>query len=191
MRWHTTTALMTTLATSTAFAGFSYDEGIDGDLSGDMQYPTSLGALMVGSNTVTATSVTGDIEYASLVVPAGITLDQIILQAYSGSFTRSFIAVQAGAEFTEPPVGTDVANLLGWTHFGTDFGVPGIGSDLLDNLGAGAGAIGFTPPLGPGTYTFWIQETGITPISYTLDFVATPTPATLLPLALIGFRRRR
>ena len=58
------------------------------------------------------------------------------------------------------------------------------------------GGTGFDGPLGPGNYTFWIQE-GSDQIGYTIDFVVTPVPEPgsigLLGAAAAAFflRRRR
>jgi hypothetical protein len=91
------------------------------------------------------------------------------------STSLSFIAVQRGATFTEPPSGTVVGNLLGYSHFGVGNGT--LGTDILDNIGIGGGSVGFTPPLTPGEYTFWSQETSSAPSTYTLDFQVTAAPA--------------
>lgn len=173
---------------SSAAWATNYDESVNGDLSGDRTMPTPI-ALTQGSNLITATSVAGDIEYYRLFVPGGKRLSAVIAVSNT-STSLSFIGVQAGTQFTEPPTGTNVANLLGYTHFGTANAT--IGTDILDNIGTAAGAIGFVPPLGPGNYTFWSQETSSTPSTYTLDFqvTAAPTPSPIpraaLPLIAAG-----
>ena len=85
-----------------------------------------------------------------------------------------------------------MANLLGWVHLSSSL----LGTDVLDNIGTGPGAIGFLPPLGPGTYSFWLQQTGGSLTTYGLDLVVVPEPtaAALLALGLLGLaasRRRR
>jgi hypothetical protein len=149
----------------------NYNEGIDGDLSGSMAAPTSI-SLDPGSNTITATSVSGDVEYFTVSVPAGFQLSALTVVAYTSIDPVAFIGVQNGTTFTEPPVGTNVANLLGYTHFGTAH----VGTDILDDIGAGAGSQMFTPPLGAGNYTFWAQQTGANASTYTLDLQLTPAP---------------
>lgn len=173
-----------------ASADVFHDESVDGDLSNDGLAPTAF-ALTLGKNSLLATSVQGDREYVALTIPVGMSLSKIILVSYDGLDETAFIGVQAGAQFTEPPTGTDVANLLGWTHFGTGMG--NVGLDILPDIGGGPGAIGFTPPLGEGTYTFWIQQTGTSPATYQFDFVVVPAPgaAALLGIALVRSRRRR
>ncbi len=157
-----------------------HSEPINGDLSNDRFAPTSLTAE-VGLNqviglTVTTAGVT-DLDYFTLIVPPGLSLDAMILSNYDGA-AIAFVAIQSGSTFTEPPGFPNVGNLLGWTHFGADpiFGAPVIGDDLLPFMGAGAGAIGFTPPLPSGSYTFWVQETGAVTSSYTFDFMVSGTP---------------
>lgn len=168
-----------------------YDELIDGDLSGDRFNPTDI-SLSLGSNLLHATSVAGDLEYFTMHLPAGGQLDSIVLTTYVSGSPMSFIAVQSGTTFTEPPAGTNPANLLGWTHFGGPDAPAG--TDILDNLGLGAGSIGFTPPLAGGPYTFWSQETGPNTATYTMNFVVTPEPAAIMLLGLgasIALLRRR
>ena len=69
-------------------------------------------------------------------------------------------------------------------------------TDLLNILDQGPeyAGTGFDGPLGPGTYTFWIQE-GSDQIGYTIDFVVTPVPepgsALLIALTAGGLLMRR
>jgi len=60
-----------------------------------------------------------------------------------------------GKQVKTDPNGGDPSQLLGWDHFGMN----DIGHDILPEICVGAGAIGCTPPLGPGNYSFWVQET--------------------------------
>lgn len=179
-------------------AGVVHDESLHGDLSGNRLEPTQL-TLSVGDNLLIATSVSGDREYVTLTVPAGGMLSQILLDDYVSFDRTAFIGMQAGSTFTEPTSGTNVANLLGWTHFGDAFFH--VGTDILDDIAAGAGARGFTPPLPSGPYTFWIQQTGAAPTSYRLNVVVVDAPESsvllLCSLAAAGaisagsLRRRR
>jgi hypothetical protein len=123
-----------------------------------------------------------------------MVLSQINLISWAGADQIGFIAVQAGSTFTEPPTGTNVANLLGYSHMGP--GAGNLGLDILPSMGQGAGAIGFTPPLTGSDYTFWINQTGSNPVTYRLDFVTSPVPEPvgLLVLGLgvaVGLRRSR
>ena len=156
------------LFSTVALAGSDYDESVDGDLSGDRLAPTIL-PMSEGSNKVTATSVAGDLEYFTVEIPPGFQLDALLSRTYVSADDRSFIAMQEGSSFTEPPSGTNVANLLGYTHFGT--GLNQVGTDILDDLAAGPGAIGFSAPLPSGNYSFWAQEVGLDEATYTPDFI--------------------
>jgi hypothetical protein len=160
-----------------------YDEGVNGDLSGNRNAPTSI-VLAPGSNLITATSVSGDLEYFNLSIPLNHSLSSIRVVSYVAGDNLAFLAVQQGTTFTEPNTGTNVANLLGWSHFGP--GNSTVGTDILDNVGTGAGAIGFTPPLSASNYTFWAQQTGGSASTYVLDFqVAAPVPALSAPLMIV------
>jgi hypothetical protein len=176
----------------------TYDEAVNGDLSGNRAAPTPI-ALTAGPNRITATSAAGDLEYFRVTVPAGTRLAAIVVVSNTSS-SLSFIGAQRGATFTEPPSGTNVAQLLGYAHFGVGNGT--VGTDILDNIGSAAGTIGFPPPLTPGDYTFWAQETSGVASTYTLEFQVAPLPAAaplpryalvllVIALALIGARRVR
>lgn len=184
------TIIVLALAVSTAPAGIVYDEGVDGDFSGDRFNPTDL-VLSEGVNLITATSIRDDREYVTLTIPAGLQLDSLVLVSYVGLDETAFIGVQAGDIMSEPSSGANPANLLGWTHFGP--GAGNVGADILPEIGMGFDAIGFTPPLPGGDYTFWIQQTGTSAATYTMAFNVSPEPASLVLLsaALMFLRRRR
>lgn len=182
--------IVSCIVASPAVAVVVHDESLNGDLSNDRLIPTAY-ALALGTNSLVATSVSGDREYVRFTVPAGFQLSQVVLASYAGIDGTAFIGVQAGSTLTEPPTGTNVANLLGWTHFGP---VPGnVGTDILDNMGVGAGAIGFVGALAAGDYTFWIQQTGANAATYQMDFILVPAPgvAGLIGLAGVFASRRR
>jgi hypothetical protein len=153
------------LFSASALRAADYDEAVDGDLSGDGFNPTVI-QLDPGSNLITATSSLGDREYYTTNLPPGTELEAIVLVSYVSQDEVAFIGVQSGTQFTEPPTGTDVSQLLGWMHFGPPF----VGTDVLDDIGMGNGAMGFTPPLVAGDYTWWSQQTGATLSTYALDF---------------------
>jgi hypothetical protein len=174
----------------------NYDEATNGDISGNRLAPSVI-PLNLGVNSISATSVAGDLEYFTVTVPAGQRLLAIRVTAYAGLDGRAFIGVQQGATFTEPPVGTNVAQLLGYAHFGP--AEEAIGSNRLDNIATGPGSQGFSGVLGPGTYTFWSQQTGGNASTYTLAFDVATIPAVPVPplfagvlalgLGVIGIRR--
>ena len=162
-----------------AGAAVIHDEALDGDLSNDRLAPTAL-SIGVGTNSVIATSQIGDREFYTITLAAGTSLSALNLVSYSGS-DIAFIAIQSGSSFTENPDSPNVANILGYSHFGPGLG--GATGDILDNIGAGAGAIGFSPPLPSGSYTFWSQQTGAA-VTYQFDLVVVPEPGSALLLAL-------
>jgi hypothetical protein len=157
-----------------AKATILYDEGVDGDLSGNRAAPTAL-TLSLGTNSVIATSDIDDREYVTLSVPEGMQLDAIILASYVSLDDTAFIAVQQGTTFTEPPGSANVANLLGYAHFGP--GPGNVGTDVLDDMGLGAGAIGFIPPLVSDDYTYWMQEHSENAATYQFDFIVSAVPS--------------
>jgi len=142
----------------------NYDEAIDGDLSDDPLNPTVI-SVSDGSNIVCASSISGDIEFFTITVPPGATLDEIVLTSFVSPGV-AFLAMQAGSVF-DPNTG--IPGFLGWTHLGAVSG-PQF-AELNSN-----GGIGFTAPLGPGDYSFWTQETSNTASDYCLDFQMTVPP---------------
>ncbi|MEA5621261.1 Ig-like domain-containing protein, partial [Cronbergia sp. UHCC 0137] len=150
---------------------FTYNEATDGDISGDRNAPLQL-ELQQGTNSLTATSVRNDVEYVTVRVPEGYQLDSLVLAGYESDDEIAFAAVQRGSVFTEPLTDTNVANLLGYGHFGPGFNQ--LGTNILDDLGQGEGAIGFSGALSSGEYTFWLQQTGFATTTYTLEFNVSP-----------------
>ncbi|MEL4896708.1 hypothetical protein [Crocosphaera sp. Alani8] len=129
-------------------------ESVLGDFSDDPNSPESL-VLEEGANTLEASSAGGDQEYVTVTVPEGFQLDSIELESLSSGGDLAFIAVQEGTVFTEPLDNTaDTSELLGYFLFNAG----SVGSDILGNIGNGAGAIGFTGPLPSGDYTFALQQ---------------------------------
>ena len=143
-----------------------YDESVDGEITDDATNPLSL-ALGGGSNLISGDVIAGDIDYVTVSVPQGYVLSAIELAEYDSVDDLAFIGIQRGTVFTEPPVDTNVANLLGFALFGIDTE----GTDLLPGMGSAEGVQGFTAPLEAGDYTFWIQQTGADTVGYTFDLV--------------------
>ncbi|MBS1715461.1 MAG: PEP-CTERM sorting domain-containing protein [Armatimonadetes bacterium] len=189
---HLLSALAIAVFAASAHAVTIWDESVDGDLSGDRSLPTDL-TFTVGTNTLIATSVQGDREYVHFHLPTGAVLSELWLTSWVGNDQIGFIAVQEGSVFTEPPTNTDVSKLLGYSHMGP--GAGNLGQDILPAIGQGPGSIGFVPPLTGSDYTFWIQQTGANAVTYSLDYVVTPEPASLVVFAALGAvavgRRRR
>ena len=94
------------------------------------------------------------------------------------------------------PDAPDPTTLLGYALVG----VSDMGNDILQPMGTWPGSQGFSGPLGPGSYTFWVQETGPSTDNWDLDFMieattpAVPGPgalAGLMGIACLAGRRRR
>lgn len=195
---------MCVTASPAIHAATSYSEAVSGDLSTDPATPTAL-AFSAGSNLVSGSMFTsftvgvpGDTrDYLTFTLGANQQLDAIIINRYDDLDTspandgnRGFAALFAG------PVGTLPANgnNLGGNHVD-----PNIGFDLLASFATGgiSGGTGFPLPLGAGSYTFLIQQTGPQLTGYELDFKvsAVPVPAAVwlfapAVLAFAGARRR-
>jgi hypothetical protein len=173
--------LATALATAPVLAAASsYDEAVNGEISSNRLAPTSL-ALDPGSNLISGSVVQGDIDYLTVHVSAGYSLSQLVLTSFVSTDDLAFMAIQSGTQFTQPPTGTDVTQLLGWSHISLP-----VGTDYLALMGEGIGAIGYSGPLPAGDYTLWIQQTGPQTVAYTFDAVvaAAPEPAALALFAL-------
>ena len=189
-------------ASSPASAAATYSENIMGDLSNSGLTPTAIN-LAFGNNLLEGNTgrVDGaiDRDYFTFTLAAGQALDAIEILANTTTLGFSFIGVQSGNQLTVDPGAADATGLLGWYHYsGAD-----VGTDVLDNMGvSAAGSTGFSGPLGPGTYSFWIQEASPGPrVRYRINFVVgefvgqVPEPATwgmmLLGFGAVGYAMRR
>ncbi len=191
-------ALLLGLGT-TASAATIWNEAVDGDLSTDPTSPTAL-TFGVGSNSIIGSmSAPQDIrDYITFTIGAGQQLSAIVLLQYEdldvgGPGNRGFHAINEG-DTSFIPSGSTVGDFLGGDHL--DPLAPG--TDVLAILAtAPLAGTGFDAPLGPGTYSYLVQQTGPQLTGYTLDFVVTaiPVPAALPlmvgALGALGFVRRR
>lgn len=148
----------TTIDCGTAEAS-SLSESETGDLSDDIAAPTPF-EVGPGVNTLTASTASGDLDYATFTVGPCDILAQVTVENFTSDAGDSvaFIALASGSTFPVPFEGgaTDVSALLGFSHFGT----ADIGQDILQRVGEGIGAISFTSPLPAGDYTLWLNQTG-------------------------------
>jgi hypothetical protein len=191
---------------SSAFGGTLWNSTVNGPLSTSGLAPTALGPLTLGDNDVFATtgsSATGVValNYFTVTVPVGFALDSLtVLPGTQVGGLTSFIGLEAGPQVTVSPDATTAAGLLGWWHYGP----ADINTNILPEMAISAeGSSGFTTPLGPGQYSFWIQElsTGTFPFGFGLGLVSAssvPEPGTLttslIGLAILSpvlLRRRR
>lgn len=178
-----------------ASAEFIWDEAVDGDLSGNRFSPTHFnltpGAPGIHSLRATTGGGLADIDYISITIPQGALFTELRLVSYAGSDGTAFIGMCEGPTFVVPPSGGP-SEMMGWTHFGRGQG--NVGQDILQQIGWGAGAIGFKAPVPAGSYSFWLFQLGA-PTTYQFDFVVVPTPgsgaALLAAAAAAAVRRRR
>lgn len=187
-------------ASASASASVVWVESVDGDLSSDPAAPTGI-TFSAGINSIFGTvQAPGDVrDYITFTLADDQILTGIFLRKYvdedtGGPGNRGFHAIQLGAVGVIP--GPDTADLL----LGGDHLDPvGPGVNLLEVLaGAPLAGTGFIAPLGGGTYTYLIQQTGPQLTGYQLDFVVKPIPLPVTGwlmlsglLTLVGIARRR
>lgn len=186
--------LMGTLGfVSTTNAAIIHNESIEGDLSNDNLAPTIVQLMGNGSNIVEGTTlpklepsdpVPQDPDFWSFTIQNGQALTGIILESYSNAddvgLSQSFFAVSK--DFGISSI-TDDSDLLGSALIGVENGTQQ-GDNLLPALGqAVPGGEGFQGRLGPGTYTFWTQETvGDTSYAFNFQISSVPEPNMVLGL---------
>jgi hypothetical protein len=162
------------LTAAGAAHALDYDETVNGELSDVRLNPTKL-TFAAGTNTLSMSTQPGDRDYFTFAVPSGSQLTSIFHQTYESTDAVAFIGLQSGTTLTEPLVGTNANNLLGYTLYGADT----VGTEIIDDLAASGSSIpaamGFVAPLPAGDYTFWMQQTGAL-ATYSLDFTLTPVP---------------
>ena len=178
-----------------AAAEVMWDESLpaNGDLSGDYLNPTQLAPVAaancaddpcpLGANQHVAFVVDGpaaagmDREYFTFTVPAGYQLSKIILDTFTtdpnNQANLGFFGIASGATWPTEPTSTQTSPLLGYKLVG----IGDVGTDILSDVGQGAGTQGFTPPLPAGTYSFWAQDNPNIYDVWDLNFVLDATPA--------------
>jgi hypothetical protein len=185
------------LAAGAAAQPFDYNEFVDGDLSGDIAAPTDLGPTGLGTNRVRLTVENsaqpgGDFDVFTFRIQDGQELAALILEDYISADGIAFIAFDDAPTFPVDPNTGDPFAFAGGALFGTDIG--GVGGDILpDLLAPTAGGSGFAGPVGPGVYTFFVQQTGEIAEAQ-LGFVIIPSPASaslLFVAGLAAVRRAR
>jgi hypothetical protein len=160
-----------------ASAAVIHDESINGDLATNPAAPTAL-AFSVGGNTVIGTTgnTTGtvDRDYITFTLGPGQMLTGLTLLGLAPdniAFT-SFNAGNVGII----PSGATIGDFLAGIHINA----ANIGANLMvlfDTASVTTNSLP-TPDLGPGTYTYLIQQTSPIEQSYSLEFIiqeAVPT----------------
>lgn len=178
------------LATVSTARAFVWNEGIDGDLSGNFAAPTVLNSLGFGTHSIIGGDSSGARDVFTFTIAPGMSLVSVFNVSYSGADGTAFIGIGSGTTIDN---GNAPGSLLGYTHFGTGPGT--VGTEILDDIATGAGASGFTPPLGPGTYTVWMQQAGAA-ANWQMDFTVVPECSSAILAALgvasfAGCRRRK
>ena len=185
-------AAAASIVTVSAASASIFDETFDGDLSNDRFAPTSIG-LDLGLNTISmdvinSNNTAGDLDYFTINIGAGQSIDSITLIESSnpaGGFdSAAFVGLAFDSVFNFDPINFTGDGLVGFVV--TDASV--VGNDIITDLSDGLDT------LGPGDYSFWVQQTGddLTRVSLGINVVPTPASGTVLGLlALTAIRRRR
>ncbi|MEO0971994.1 MAG: VPLPA-CTERM sorting domain-containing protein [Pseudomonadota bacterium] len=188
------------LVPAAALSSTVWDEAVYGDLSGDPDAPTAL-VFSTGSNVISGSVSAGEgdtRDFITFTIGENQVLTALLQLEYVDPLTgepanRGFHAINEGDTSFIP--GGDTADFfLGGAHLDP---LPE-GTDMLSILAAAPQAgQGFDGPLGPGTYSYVIQQTGPQVSGYTIDFqvAAVPVPAGIWLIgsalfSLAGLRRR-
>jgi hypothetical protein len=185
-------------------ASAGYMESIDGDLSGDYQNPTPIPLLANGATTLSGTvegegaGVSTDLDYFTVTVPTGQRLVslRVLPDTVGGGALGAFIGLYAGATGVDPATAAST-DALGYYFYS----VADIDTDILDDMATfnwqdTRPSQGFSPPLAPASYTFWVQEgaDGEFPYNFEIKLQSVAEPSTILLMGLagglLGMRRR-
>jgi hypothetical protein len=146
-----------------------WNESVNGDLSNDAAAPTPM-VFSVGANTIQGTVINIDDrarDYVSFTVQPGHVLTAINLLEYSAD-DIGFVAINDGLTSYIPDYSTE-AYFKGGAHIVE----PDVGSNLLDLFVTRSVTSNSltSPELGPGDYSFLLQQTDPVVTSYALEFV--------------------
>ena len=59
-----------------------------------------------------------------------------------------------------------------------------MGNDILQAMGTGPGSQGYSGPLGPGSYSYWVRQGGPDAADWDLNFVVTSSAVVPVPSAV-------
>ena len=152
----------------------AHDEAVDGDLSSDAAAPTplvfNLGTNVVAGRVTNAAGAVDVRDYITFTIPAGRQLTALRLVSWVSGNT-GFHAINVGATSFVPSGATD-NNFLGGDHVNPAI----VAFDLVELLDGDTAGVGATAPLGPGTYSYVIQETGPQLSDYRIEFIVSAAP---------------
>jgi hypothetical protein len=154
----------TAVVTAYCQVAFAVDESVTGDLSNLPASPTPV-TISVGNNQLKGSvNNAGDTrDYITFEIPTGKYLAALKLQSYGTN--TGFHSINLGSTSEIPAPG---GNFLGGEHLFT--GLPA-GTDILPDLATTpAVGPGFSG-LGPGTYTYLVQQTSNVPTPYEITIV--------------------
>jgi hypothetical protein len=197
-------ALLAAAVAPVSLAAMSVNESSAGDFSNNRLAPTNVGPLGLGLSTIAGKfgrplnppkggpADEPDIDSVTFTIGAGQQLNQLIVQTADVGGAFAFIGLEAGPQISVPHDTVDASTLLGWHHCGS----ADLNQDILVPLSVGPGAIGFSGPLGPGTYTLWIMELDQNrQYEFSFGFNVVPVPSIAGVLAgagvVVAGRRRR
>jgi len=181
---------------SVGHADTIYTESVNGELSNDGLIPTTI-TVGAGSNFISGTTGAGPNfrDYFTISVTSGLRFVSLIELGGTQAGNLGFLGLQSGPQVTLPTNTPNAAGLLGWVHYAPT-------SSDIDVLPAMAipanGSSGFTLPLGPGNYSFWLQDSSPGTFDYSFNIVLAPVPEVSTAaltivgvLALVPILRRR
>jgi hypothetical protein len=173
-------SLVLTIAPARGGTGV-WDESVDGDLSDNAAVPTPI-TLTVGTNVVVGSvdNPSDTRDFITFTIPVGQALIQLRQLSYvdipgGGPANTGYHAIKTGSTGLVPSAGNS-SSFLGGDHLTQ---IPP-GDDMLANLAtAPLAGTGFSVPLGPGTYTYVVQQTSSEQNGYEFDFMLTTSVPTL------------
>ena len=175
-----------------------YTESINGDLSNDGLSPTPV-TVGAGNNIISGTTGGATApnvrDYFTISVTSGLRFVSLLELSGTQAGNLGFLGMQSGPQVTLPTNTVTAAGLLGWVHYApTSSDI-----DVLPTMAIPAnGSSGFGLPLGPGNYSFWLQDSSPGTFNYSFNIVLAPVPEVSTAaltivgiLALVPLLRRR